>query len=397
MLISLQEAQQLVVQKARFLGTETVALPQVQGRVIAEFIVADRDYPPFNRAAMDGFAIKSADWDLGCRTFQMVETIFAGSVHTISLQQNDCYKIMTGAAVPPDADTIIRVEDSHLEGINVSFANELKVSKGQNVAAKGQDMHANTLVLPSHTRCTPAVTTLLASLGKYNVLVHQLPKVAIVTTGNEVKEPDSAVNEVQIRNSNKYLLMALLQQWQIAQPTCLHLPDHPELLNQGIESVLQHDIVICCGGVSAGDADFVPQILQTLGVQKLFHKVAIRPGKPIWCGTMPNGGLFFALPGNPFSCMVTFMLFVVPYLRACFGMLPQLPSICLPLANSRTKKTAFDEFFPVSIQGQPAQAHSLPFNGSGDITAAMLANGIAQHPNAVATLSENDIVAVLLT
>jgi molybdopterin molybdotransferase len=167
--------------------------------------------------------------------------------------------------------------------------------------------------------------------------------------------------------------------------------DEKSQLRLAFENALPLDILIMCGGVSAGDADYVPEVLTGLGVKKLFHKVAIKPGKPFWCGQLPNGGLVFALPGNPFSCLVTFTLFIDPYLRACYG-LPPKQVLRLPLTRGRAKKTSFDEFFPVRLTGPEPRLESIYFNGSGDIRAGLGADGLGLHP---AHLDELPVGAVV--
>lgn len=377
-MLTFAEAQQIITTLYRSFGTETVALDNADGRILAEDGYADRDYPPFNRAAMDGYAINMADWDSGIRCFEVQQVIYAGESAAAGLTEGTCYKIMTGAPVPLSATMVIRREDALQTGNTVTFNIE-NVKAYQNISRKGEDMPQGDLVLPKGTRCSFAAISILASLGKAAIQVKSLPKVALFTTGNELVEVGLPVSDVQIRNSNQYLLKSLLKKWQINPVICKHIIDDKQQLASALSQALTCDIIITCGGVSAGDADYLPEVLTSLGVKKLFHKVAIKPGKPIWCGQMPNGGMVFALPGNPVSCMVTFKLFIEAYLTACLGAGAN-KILTIPFNGSRAHTANLDEFFPVSISGIPAMANAIKINSSGDIRLGLHADALAHHP-----------------
>lgn len=392
-MISLQQAQQLVKQQARSFGKEIVLLDDAIGRVLNEPVVADRDYPPFNRATMDGIAINSKDWNEGIRSFILVETVFAGKAATLEIKKGQCYKIMTGAAVPPAADTVIRKEDTD-ENENRLTVSVSEITSGQNIAVRGSDIQKGATVVSPPQFIQPGSITTLASLGYDEVKVASLPSVAVITTGDEVLPVHAAVNEVQIRNSNQHLLKALLRQWQIKPVAVVHAPDDATELSRAVNKYRQSDILILSGAVSAGDADFVPEVLIKAGAEKIFHKVAIRPGKPLWFGKFPNGPVVFALPGNPFSTFVTFKLFIEEFLLACFG-LPERKMWSLPFNGTRVKKTDLDEFFPVRISGTPSVATPVTFNTSGDITAVMEADGLGWQDANKMTVTTNDLVKIL--
>jgi len=239
--------------------------------------------------------------------------------------------------------------------------------------------------------CSPANVAVLASIGKYEVTVKKLPRFAIITTGDEVVDVDGAVNQVQIRNSNTHVLKACLKKWNIIPDSCVHVHDQVHEIELAIAGGLSADTIILCGGVSAGDADYVPGVLHKFGAERIFHKVAIKPGKPIWFGKIHNGPIVFALPGNPLSCLVTYKLFIEYFLTHSFG-LGEPFQLAFPLKGTRSKKSALDEFFPVNITGTPSFYEPLPFNGSGDITATLDAGAIARHPATVPELSEGAIV-----
>ncbi|WP_419801429.1 molybdopterin molybdotransferase MoeA [Mucilaginibacter sp.] len=389
-MLNYKEAQQIITAQAKSFGTEMVNLNEAFERILAEKIYADRDYPPFNRATMDGYAINLKDWQSGTKNYTVKEVVFAGQHYQQEVSSGECYKIMTGAAVPPNANAVVQREKAIEENGQVSFEIE-SVKPYLNIARKGEDIQADACIIDQNTNCTPPVIALLASVGKAEINVEKLPNVALFTTGDELVEITEPISNIQIRNSNQYLLNSLLQEWQIKPTICKHILDDKAALKQEISAALNSDMIILCGGVSAGDADFVPEILENLGVKKLFYKVKIKPGKPIWCGQLPSGGLVFALPGNPFSCHVTFKLFIEPYLKTCFG-LPETEWPMLLLSAEKPKTTPFDEFFPAIVN---QQVKPILFNTSGDVKAALKANAIALHPAETQDLKAGDPIAFL--
>jgi molybdopterin molybdotransferase len=382
-MIGFREAQRLVFQEARSFGQEEIPLGEAFGRVLSEHIRADRDYPPFDRAIMDGYALRLSDLERGIDRFRVVETIFAGSESQVSAGSGECHRIMTGSAVPPDADIVIRREDVEESELVVKVPltdGGLPWRPYQNIARRGEDLIGGATIIDSPRSCEPIVMSLLAALGRTRVMVKRQPAIALLTTGNEVVPVDAPVGRVQIRNSNRWLLEAALKNTGHAVATWIHAPDDPRRLSEEAAQLLAaHDILICCGGVSAGDADYVPEVLASLGVHKLFHKLAIRPGKPVWCGMAPADKMVFALPGNPFSCLVNMLLLIQPYLQACDGLQP-CPPVGLPLGEDRKKRTPLDEFFPVILSGSPAKLIPVAFNSSGDIRLGVGATGMALHP-----------------
>jgi molybdopterin molybdotransferase len=202
---------------------------------------------------------------------------------------------------------------------------------------------------------------------------------------------DEPVNAAQIRNSNWWLLRSSLKKWGIDHVAHAHVPDDRLQLQAALEKALTSDMIILSGGVSAGDADYVPGVLEGAGVKKLFHKIAIKPGKPVWCGIAPGGGMVFGLPGNPFSCMVGFVLLIQPWLQASFG-LPVPGPLGLPMQTARKKNTPLDEFFPVRLSGSPAGLLPVTLNGSGDIRMGLEASALALHPAECGDLAEGEQV-----
>lgn len=392
-MLSFTEAQEILAGEKKLYSTELVSLDQAIGRVVAEDIYADRDYPPFNRSAMDGFALRYEDLHNGTRSFSIVETIYAGNVAKEIAGNGTCYRIMTGAAVPEEMDVVIRVEDTMEEGEQVTIS-ATSFKPFLNIARQGEDALEKTLLMSSPFLCSASVVSLLATVGKSIVKVYALPRIALITTGNEVVAPDQVPTTVQIRNSNASLLRALLQEKGVAPEMVFHLPDDLQVMEPVLKECLSSDIVITCGGVSAGDADFVPALWEKLGVNQLFHKVAIKPGKPIWCGKMGERTMIFSLPGNPFSCLVTFKLFVETYLDLCNG-LQRRGFRETMLKGTRSKQSSLDEFFPVRFAEDNFAVQPVPYRGSGDVLAAINADGIGWQPAASVAL-ENEKINILL-
>ncbi|WP_026903449.1 molybdopterin molybdotransferase MoeA [Pedobacter glucosidilyticus] len=385
-MISYQKALEITQSKVKSFGTEEVHLDDALDRILAEDIFAPRDFPPFNRAAMDGIAIHIQDLEKGILSYHIIETIYAGDESFKKLASGECYKIMTGAAVPESANIVIRNEDILFENGTAKLnINSYKVH--QNIAEKGQDLKKGELVLKQAEQINTARIGLLAALGKHILKVQKLPQVAVLTTGNEVVPVHQTASATQINNSNLHLLKALFKKLNIHPIKAAHLLDDKKAIKTALEDALKADIIILNGGVSAGDADFIPEILEELGIQKLFHKVAIRPGKPIWCGYLYNK-MVFALPGNPFSCLVTFKIFVEPFIFSCLG-IPNADEQ-LPISFTRKGKTALDEFFPVLNNQKELQY--LPINGSGDIRLGLQANAIAWHPAEITDLEKGKLV-----
>ena len=367
-----------------------MSIDDCQGRVLAQNLVADRDYPPFNRATMDGYAVRSGDLQSPDSLF-LSEEIFAGSISEKELQQGNCVKIMTGAPVPPGADAVVKVEDTELDADRVIF--KIKdLRSGQFIAQKGEDAGMGDVLVPTGSVCDPTTISAMAVTATSGVKVFKTPSISIISTGTEVKPLGANILPHQIRDSNSYALRAFFKNYQISLENKILVEDDPAKLKQVIENCLSSEILILSGGVSMGDADFVPGTLTALGVEKLFHKVQIKPGKPLWFGTNPKGGVVFGLPGNPMSTQVAFKVFIEPYLRKCFQMKP-LITMQFAIAAGRKKDSPFDCYFPASLEStQPPRLNPIPFNSSGDITATLNCDGLAVHSGDSSDLKAGDVV-----
>ncbi|MDQ2719888.1 MAG: molybdopterin molybdotransferase MoeA [Bacteroidota bacterium] len=395
-MLTVKEAQLIINSCSRSFGVEEVEIDCAFNRTLAEDIYADRDYPPFNRSAMDGFAVKSADInDKQINEFEVIEDLFAGNIAVKEMQSGQCIRIMTGAPVPFSADAVVRVEDTVNQ--RTSMHTKLNAIKSwQNISLKGEDVKESEILVRKNKLINPAILSALAVIGKYKIKVHQLPEVAILSTGNEIINIKNPVKPYQIRDSNSHTLKGFFKQYNIENIETLLLADKKEDLKNGIGKFLDKDILILSGGVSKGDADFIPEVLTSLGVKEIFHRVQIKPGNPIWFGITSKGKVVFALPGNPFSVKVAFKVFIEPYLRKCFALEPA-PSLYFPLSIQKNKKTRFDEYFPCRLISENNSTGLLPvvFNGSGDIAATVNSDGIGLHPSGEETINEQSVIKFL--
>ncbi len=300
---TVEEATKIVLAETKDYGTESIYFENALGRVLVEGLKADRDFPPYNRVTMDGIAINFDAFKNGIRSFKIIATQAAGETTFEINDPSECIEIMTGAALPCTTNTVIRYEDLEIKD-GIATVKTEAVSKGQSIHLKGIDKHKDDLVAAASQVITPALISIAASVGKRDLLVKQLPKVVIISSGDEVVDVDEMPNAFQIRRSNNYTIKAVLQQYCI-NADMIHIPDDSAITKQQIENCLQqYDVIILSGGVSEGKFDYIPKALEETGVKKLFHKVQQRPGKPFWFGKHGNGVLVFAFPGNPVS---TFM------------------------------------------------------------------------------------------
>jgi molybdopterin molybdotransferase len=282
-MISVQEALQTVLNTAQDFGVEEVLFIKSVGRILKEDIKADRDFPPFDRVSMDGIAIEYSSFRNGQRSFK-IEGIQAAGSEQITLQNpENCIEVMTGAVLPNNCDTVIRYEDVELKkGIATIIINA--INDGQNIHIKGKDGKAGNVLIKQNTIISAAEIGVLATVGKSTVKVAKQPKVMIVSTGDELVGVDETPLAHQIRRSNVFTLVSFLEKLHIPSETA-HLTDDKPMLKEKIKTYLStYDVLLFSGAVSKGKFDFLPEVFEELGVEKLFHKVAQRPGKPFFYG-----------------------------------------------------------------------------------------------------------------
>jgi molybdopterin molybdotransferase len=317
-MLAVSEAQAIVLQHARPLPAEGTPLSsQALGLVLAEDVASDLDMPPFDKALMDGYALRAADLTEAGGTLAVIEEVMAGSTPTRPVGPGQATRIMTGAPMPEGADAVVMLERTHaLHGKKVLL--EDLARPGQNVLARGEEMRRGQTVLSAGAVLRPQEFGLLATVGRVSILAHPRPRVVLLSTGDELVDAAQVPGPGQIRNSNGPMLAAqVLRAGGI--PHSLGIgrdreDDLRALITQGLRSA----ILILSGGVSAGKLDLVPGVLQELGVQPHFHKVSLKPGKPVFFGTVEDT-LVFGLPGNPVSSLVCFELFTRPAIRRLAG------------------------------------------------------------------------------
>ena len=311
------EALNLILESVPLSGDETVMLEQSLGRVLAEAISANRDLPPYDVSAMDGFAVRSADVANAPTRLAIIEDIKAGDMPTRAVQAGQCARIMTGAPMPPGADAVIRVEDT-----KALPAGDVQIDKivkpGNDVRPRGESMKNGEVVLTAGTEITPGVIGVLATVKAAQFAVYRRPSVAILSTGDELEGMRDPVDSNKIPESNTYALMGQVQALGI-EPVLLGIArDEPAELRRYLQEGLQFDVLLVSGGTSVGVHDYVRPTLEALGVQMKFWRVAIKPGHPLAFGRADKTSVF-GLPGNPVSSMVCFEEFVAPALRHMMG------------------------------------------------------------------------------
>jgi molybdopterin molybdotransferase len=344
------------------------------GRVLAENISADRNYPPFNRSTRDGFALRSADAAHPGTKLRLIGESRAGVAFNGAVTPGACVQIMTGAAVPKGADTVVMQEHVHVDGEHVTFENAAHT--GRNFVLAGSESRVGEVVVGRGERLGYPELAMAAQVGRARVVVTRRPRVAILSTGDEVVSVEQPPGPFQIRNSNSISLAA-----QVAmaggEPVMLgSAPDEIEKLRALIQQGIGTDMIVLTGGVSVGKYDLVEQVLREFGAEFFFDAIAIRPGKPAvfgWCHDKPA----FGLPGNPVSTMVTFELLVVPAIELMSGHKPDpLPFYKAKLVHPIELKAALTHFLPARVtwpSGEPSVA-LLPWEGSGDVGAVVRGN-----------------------
>jgi molybdopterin molybdotransferase len=444
--LSFEDAYEVVRERCRQIvaagdrPSEEVLLMQAVGRVLAEPITADRDFPPFPRATRDGFAVRVEDLAGGLTLLRVVGQVRAGDSYDLPLASGEAVEIMTGAAVPVGADAVVMVEyterktreidrkeregtqrksenrgsiadDDHILDIAGHAEPEVEekktedfvevqraVTSGENVVPSGAEAHAGQELLPRGARLGSAQIALAAAAGKASVKVYRKPKVAILSTGDELVEVAEKPGPSQIRNSNSYSLAALVTEYG-GEPVQLPIaPDEESKLTELIHEGLKADMLLLSGGVSMGKFDLVEQALKSLGAKFFFTGALIQPGKPVVFGEV--GSIpFFGLPGNPVSVMVTFELFARQMVEALSGAEPErLQSAKAKLRKEFKTKTGLTRFLPARLNGalDDPEVEVVPWQGSGDMLAAARATCYLVVPSDREKLAKGEMVTVVL-
>lgn len=378
-MLTVTEADALILQHARRFPAHDVALENAVGCILREDVVADRDWPPFDRATMDGIAVAA-----GARSFTVEGVQPAGKpAGTLRDRQHGAVLVMTGAMLPVGADTVIPCEDYEIAGDRVTLHLHVTVKPGQYIHRQGTDRKVGDELLTRGMRLFGPQIALLASSGRRHLQVSQPPAVAVASVGDELIESGVPLEPYQIRPSNSHGVAAGMRRLGATRMELALLRDDPVALERNLATLVeQNGLVILSGGVSKGAFDFVPQTLAKLGVKQVLHRIAQKPGQPIWFGVRPDGAAVFALPGNPVSTLVCFHRYVVPWWWHSAGLLlPPVPRVTLaqPVALDRP----LTHFLPVRVDSNPEgelEASLMEYHGSGDHASLGHSHGFIELP-----------------
>ena len=400
-MLTIEEALELMRQQCSPLAAVRVALNDAAGLVLAEDIASDIDSPPHDKAMMDGYAVRSADREPERR---IIEEIAAGAVPRCDVAPGTTARIMTGAPLPDGADAVVPVEQSELLDPQTVRLQQVDPAKGQNVLPRGVSMRAGDVVIRRGAVVRPIEVAILAETGHDTVPVIPRPRLAILPTGNELVAVGAKPGPGEIRNSNGPMLAAAARR---AGADAIELDvarDTHEHLTQQIKSGLDADVLVLSGGVSAGKFDLVPQVLKEQGVEEIFHKIALRPGKPLWFGVkrhtskVHSTALVFGLPGNPVSSLVCFELLVRPTLAALAGQgFAQLSTVAATISHAYEHAGGRAACLPAHVEPGPngSRVAILRWQGSADLATLAKANGLVRLPSEACRLAEGDLVDVI--
>ena len=396
-MISVEEALKIIVDNATPLSTQTVATEKALSFVSVNDILADRPLPPFNRVAMDGYAVRSADFDSSEVELKLKGQVQTGIESELEIEAGEAVNIMTGAPCPQGADAVVKVENSELKGDTVILREE-KMYPGLNVAIKGEDKSQGDLLVRSGKPLSAADIAVAASVGLAEIEVYKKPRVKIISTGTEIVHPSVKPLPHQIRDCNSYSLRTMCNRYQLDNEFLGIGEDDEEVLSGLIQKGLDSEILLLSGGVSMGDYDHVPNLLAGNGVKKIFHKIKVKPGKPVWFGKTDNGTYVFGLPGNPVSVQTCFRIFVEPLIKKLSGyMQPHHMFLKLPLSEDAKSKTPRDHYTPGKIKATASATEIEPvyIRGSGDFSNFADSQGLFLMPGAKRILKKGELVDFL--
>lgn len=397
-MISVDEALKIVLRKGKKLPPKKVKLVNASGLCLAEGIKSDLNMPPFNRSAMDGYAVITKDITPQAE-LNVIESIRAGYNPKKKVGRGQASKIMTGAVVPIGADAVIKVEETKPLDKDKKVRILKSIKKGANIARKGEDIRVGKMVLCKGTRIRPQEVGILASVGASQVKVHSTPSVGIISTGDELVDITRKPKPWQIRNSNSHSLAAQARQIVTDVEILGKVNDNKSEIKKLIQKGLKKDILILSGGVSMGEYDLVGSVLLDIGVKIFFENVALRPGKPTVFG-MKGDKLIFALPGNPVSTFVTFELFVKPCIKKMMGFTSyEHPTLQAKLEKDIKIKKKRREYRPAFIRQEDSElkVSLIDWHGSGDLFSMTKANCLLIIRETVEKLNSGDMVEVLMT
>ncbi len=404
-MLSVEEALRQVLARAKAAGAIECPTRDALGLVLAEDIESDVDSPPYDKSLVDGYAVIAADLSDGQAELEILEEVTAGTLPTRRVARGRATRVMTGAPLPDGAEAVVMIEQSQPvapgsrpERVHLTAG---RVVVGQNIMRRAASMARGDMVLRSGCELRPVEIGVLAEVGRVRVRVVRRPMLAVLATGNELVPPEQTPAPGHIRNSNGPMLLAAAQ---AAGATTVDLQiarDDAQQLRSLIARGLEHDVLVISGGVSAGVLDMVPGVLAELGVQQVFHKVHLKPGKPLWFGVLARGAvdtLVFGLPGNPVSSLVCFELFVRPAIGRLAGRGDtSLVEVAAELAVDYLQRGDRPTYFPARLANVDGRhrAEPLRWQGSGDLRSLVQANALAYFPPGERAYRAGETVRVL--
>ena len=391
-MISVQEAKKIISENVSSLEPVILPLSQAVGLLLAEDIYATTDIPAFPQSSMDGYAFSFEGWKQH-KKLKVVGEVAAGSNEAFSLAPENTVRIFTGAAVPVCADTVIMQEKVKTQNGELIIEDET-LQPGNSVRSRGSEIKAGTLALEKGSVLLPPAIGFLAGIGIKEVKVYPNPSISIIITGNELQQPGQPLQHGQVYESNSFALKAVLQQLQIGDADILFATDKLDTVTATLKEALNKtDVVLLTGGISVGDYDFVLQAATACDVEKLFHKIKQRPGKPLYFGKKENK-LVFGLPGNPSSVLTCFYQYVIPSLEKLSKRKISLQSFKAPLAKAFQKNTGLTHFLKGFYDGKTVL--SLDAQESYRLSSFAKANCLIQIDEEITSLKEGELVAVYL-
>ena len=382
-LISVAEAQALIAAHMPSFGSEAVPLAEAAGRILRQPLHAEHDHPPFDRVMMDGIAVR---WQASLpRALALVGAQLAGMAVQSLAVDDTCLEVTTGAMVPVGGDCVIPVEQIRRDGDRYLLADDCQPRPGQFIHRRGSDCSAGALLLEAGIRIGAPEMALLAANGVSRVTVGAMPSIAIVSTGDELVAVDAPLGEGQIRRSNDVAIAAALRLHGFDRVALKYVADDVAMTRDLLAELLaSHDVLILSGGVSMGQRDYVPAALDALGVRRVFHRIAQKPGKPMWFGVGPQQQTVFALPGNPVSALVCAIRYVRPALLASMGRAAE-PGEVVCLGGAADTNATLACFVPVHVEADPSGrliAYPVPSRTSGDFSSLPRTHGVVELPPA---------------
>lgn len=383
-MIEVSEATKIINTCVLNLPKTQVPLEKALGRILRQQVVADTDFPPFNRVMMDGIAIKFEDVENGVTSYKIKGIQAAGDPQMTLDSNGNCLEVMTGAVAPLGADVVVPYEDIQIDTKNQTATIQFEeIKKGKNIHAKGTDKNKGDLLISEGTLVGTPEIAVAASVGLIELWVTKNPSVAIISTGNELVEINETPLPHQIRRSNVYAIAAELKQFGI-KSDLFHFSDEKDILNKELDKVLySHDLVLLSGGVSKGKFDFIPEVLESLGVEKKFHRIAQKPGKPLWFGSKKGKKVIFAFPGNPVSTFLCYHKYLAPWLKKTLGFkqTPQPKAILAEDFRIKTRLTYFLQVKAVIDEHGRLLAFPEVGKGSGDHANLLSSNAFLELPS----------------